>query len=142
MTGSWGSSRRVLTKFCKQHAPPGTRSLYRSCEAPGCTTHAYYGYVSTGVKRSCARHKEDGMVFIERPRCSTDGCNRYPLYGASQIGGTHCSDHIGDIIGTPIYFDQECNVRGCKRVASWGSTAAPYVLTHCETHKLPDAVPL
>ncbi len=51
------------------------------CEFEGCQVLASCNYPSEGKKRFCGKHKLDGMVILNKPKCAFPGnCNVRPSF--------------------------------------------------------------
>ena len=66
------------------------------CEYDGCEVLASCNYPSEGKKRFCGKHKLDGMVILNKPKCAFPGhCNVRPSFNylGESSKGQYCFKH-------------------------------------------------
>jgi hypothetical protein len=79
---------------CHLHKVVGMKNVkHKRCSAPGCDTHASYGYCRN-KPLFCQKHKDPGMSNVKATVCCAPGCRALkPKYGNSSTGRKFCVQH-------------------------------------------------
>mmetsp|Transcript_7602 Transcript_7602/g.11390 ORF Transcript_7602/g.11390 Transcript_7602/m.11390 type:complete len:634 (-) Transcript_7602:183-2084(-) len=83
------------------------------CEGEDCSKTPSYGFEHDRRRRRCSQHKDEGMIYLKRRKCSHENCEKLSSYG--RLGGparfclTHKSPEMVDLV------NRRCEMEGCNR---------------------------